>query len=149
MKTTTRYIVLCVCMYVQWTTDEDIYETCRQIGVKDIIDIKFYENRVNGQSKGFCMIFIGSEASYRACMDRLGKKSIHGQNPVVTFTNKQALHQVHYCHSTARSMLLSPVHTRSFTPDTSFLAVATVFARLLEFVYLKCYHVVVGGCFSV
>ena len=79
---------------VQWTTDADIYKVCREIGVNDLLDIKFYENRINGQSKGFCMIFIGSEGSYQACMEKLSKKELHGQHPVVTYTNKQALQHV-------------------------------------------------------
>ncbi|XP_037071107.1 cleavage and polyadenylation specificity factor subunit 6-like [Pollicipes pollicipes] len=74
-----------------WTTDADIYTACREIGVNDLLDIKFYENRINGQSKGFCMIFIGSEGSYQQCMEKLSKKELHGQHPVVTYTNKQAL----------------------------------------------------------
>ena len=30
----------------------------------------------------------------RICMERLPKKELHGQNPVVTFPTKQALNQV-------------------------------------------------------
>lgn len=34
---------------------------------------------------------MGSEASMRLCMDRLPKREIHGQTPVVTLPTKQAL----------------------------------------------------------
>lgn len=37
---------------LQWTTDEDLTEAIRTIGISDVIEIKFYENRANGQSKG-------------------------------------------------------------------------------------------------
>lgn len=57
----------------------------------DFQEVKFFENRANGQSKGFCVISLGSEGSMRMVMDRLCKKDLHGQNPVVTLPTKQAL----------------------------------------------------------
>lgn len=79
---------------LQWTTDQDITEAVLSIGVNDFLEVKFFENRANGQSKGFCAISLGSEASMRMCMDRLSKKELHGQCPVVTYPTKQALNQV-------------------------------------------------------
>jgi len=76
-----------------WTTDQDIQDGVQNLGVSDFIEVKFYENRANGQSKGFCCISLGSEASMRKVMDLLPKKELHGQNPVVTYATKQALHQ--------------------------------------------------------
>jgi cleavage and polyadenylation specificity factor subunit 6/7 len=64
------------------------------IGVQDLVEVRFHENRANGQSKGFCVITVGSEISARQCMDKLPKKDLHGQTPIVTFTSKQALNQV-------------------------------------------------------
>lgn len=37
---------------VQWTTDEDLTEAIRSVGITDVLEIKFFENRANGQSKG-------------------------------------------------------------------------------------------------
>lgn len=37
---------------LQWTTDEDLTEAVHSLGVNDILEIKFFENRANGQSKG-------------------------------------------------------------------------------------------------
>lgn len=37
---------------MQWTTDEDLTEAIRSIGISDVLEIKFFENRANGQSKG-------------------------------------------------------------------------------------------------
>lgn len=73
------------------------------------MEVKFFENRANGQSKGFCVISLGSEQSMRICMERLPKKELHGQNPVVTFPTKQALNQVHialclYIHEKGRTI---------------------------------------------
>lgn len=76
-----------------WTTDQDICEAVIGTGVNDFLEVKFFENRANGQSKGFCVISLGSEQSMRMCMDRLPKKELHGQTPVVTFPSKQALNQ--------------------------------------------------------
>lgn len=63
------------------------------IGVSDFQEVKFFENRANGQSKGFCVITLGSEASMRIVMENLPKKDLNGQNPVVTLPTKQALNQ--------------------------------------------------------
>lgn len=78
----------------QWTSDQDITEAVHAIGVTDFLDVKFFENRANGQSKGFCVISLASEASMRMCMERLPKKELYGQCPVVTYPTKQALSQV-------------------------------------------------------
>ena len=74
-----------------WTTDQDIIDALNSLGVTDITDIKFFENRANGQSKGFCVMNIKSEASWKKVMDELSKQELHGQNPAVTHCNKQTL----------------------------------------------------------
>lgn len=78
---------------MQWTTDQDITDAVADIGVTDFIEVKFFENRANGQSKGFCVVSLGSEPSMRMCMEHLPKKELHGQLPVVTLPTKQALNQ--------------------------------------------------------
>ncbi|XP_061662777.1 cleavage and polyadenylation specificity factor subunit 6 isoform X4 [Syngnathoides biaculeatus] len=76
-----------------WTTDEDLTEAIRSIGVTDVLEIKFFENRANGQSKGFALVCVGSEGSSRKLMDLLSKRELHGQNPIVAPCNKQSLSQ--------------------------------------------------------
>ncbi|XP_037813739.1 cleavage and polyadenylation specificity factor subunit 6 isoform X2 [Lucilia sericata] len=76
-----------------WSTDQDIANVMRDIGVTDFQEVKFFENRANGQSKGFCVVSLGSEASLRLVLERLPKKELHGQAPVVTYPTKQALNQ--------------------------------------------------------
>uniref|UniRef100_T1HYW2 Cleavage and polyadenylation specificity factor subunit 6 n=3 Tax=Rhodnius TaxID=13248 RepID=T1HYW2_RHOPR len=76
-----------------WTSDQDVTDAIVSLGIQDFIDVKFFENRSNGQSKGFCIISLGSEQSMKICMEKLPKKELHGQSPVVTFTSKQALNQ--------------------------------------------------------
>lgn len=36
----------------QWTTDQQLIQVIRSIGVYDVVELKFAENRANGQSKG-------------------------------------------------------------------------------------------------
>lgn len=55
------------------------------------MDIKFYENRNNGQSKGFALVVFNSEASVKAVMDKLPAKQIYGQSLVVLPYTKASL----------------------------------------------------------
>lgn len=76
-----------------WTTDADITDSIENMGVSDFIEVKFYENVANGQSKGFCKISVASEASMKTIMDKMPKKDLHGRVPVVTYATKNALYQ--------------------------------------------------------
>lgn len=84
------------CTFFQWTTDEDVTNAVKAIGVVDFLEVKFFENRSNGQSKGFCAISLGSDTSRRVCVERLPKKELHGMVPQVTYPTKQALAMVSY-----------------------------------------------------
>uniref|UniRef100_G1QFW1 Cleavage and polyadenylation specificity factor subunit 6 n=1 Tax=Myotis lucifugus TaxID=59463 RepID=G1QFW1_MYOLU len=90
---TGKRIALYIGNLTWWTTDEDLTEAVHSLGVNDILEIKFLENRANGQSKGFALVGVGSEASSKKLMDLLPKRELHGQNPVVTPSNKQFLSQ--------------------------------------------------------
>lgn len=74
-----------------WTTDQDVINSINSIGIKDVQEVKFFENRNNGQSKGFCVVTFGSEASLPIVMEKLPKLELYGQNPVVTPYNRQNL----------------------------------------------------------
>ncbi|CAL8095616.1 unnamed protein product [Calicophoron daubneyi] len=74
-----------------WTTDQDLLEAVYGLGINDVLEIKFHENRQNGQSKGFCVMIFGSDQSARIAMEKLPKTEIHGQNPVVTHCTKHNL----------------------------------------------------------
>lgn len=74
-----------------WTSDTDVIEAIQSVGVSDVSDVKFFENRANGQSKGFCVVNLGSDASVRQVIEKLPKMEIQGQNPVVTPCNRQSL----------------------------------------------------------
>jgi len=86
-----------------WTSDQDVIEAISSVGVTDVSDVKFYENRANGQSKGFCVVNLGSDNSFRTVIDKLPKVEIQGQNPVVTSCNRQSLN-----HFEMQSRKLTP-----------------------------------------
>jgi hypothetical protein len=86
-----RYPGLYVGSLTWWTTDRDVIEAINSIGVDDVQEVKFFENRNNGQSKGFCVVTFASEASLPIVMEKLPTKELHGQNPVVTPYNRQNL----------------------------------------------------------
>ena len=95
MTSGARYHGKRVAMYVGnltwWTTDQDLITRVAALGIHDIVEIKFHENRQNGQSKGFCVVVFGSDQSARIVQEKLVKTEIHGQSPVVTPCNKQSL----------------------------------------------------------
>lgn len=74
-----------------WTTDQDVINSINSIGVRDVQEVKFFENRNNGQSKGFCVVTFGSDTSLPIVMEKLPKLELYGQNPVVTPYNRQNL----------------------------------------------------------
>jgi len=76
-----------------WSTDADITDSVESMGVTDFIEVKFYENVANGQSKGFCRVSVASEASMKIIMDKMPKQELHGRVPVVTYATKNALYQ--------------------------------------------------------
>jgi cleavage and polyadenylation specificity factor subunit 6/7 len=55
------------------------------------VDIKFYENRNNGQSKGYALAVFMSEASVKIVMEKLPSKQLYGQHLVVLPYTKQSL----------------------------------------------------------
>lgn len=45
----------------------------QSVGVTDVIEIKFFENRANGQSKGFCVVTLSLDSSIRLAIEKLPK----------------------------------------------------------------------------
>ncbi|UJR31780.1 hypothetical protein I4U23_019258 [Adineta vaga] len=74
-----------------WTTDMNLVDAIHELGINDLLEVKFHENRVNGQSKGFAVVTVGSDASSRIILEKMPKKEIHGQPPTVLPCNKQSL----------------------------------------------------------
>uniref|UniRef100_A0A914I5C1 RRM domain-containing protein n=1 Tax=Globodera rostochiensis TaxID=31243 RepID=A0A914I5C1_GLORO len=74
-----------------WTTDEQLQKLIQTLGVDDLMDVKFYENRNNGQSKGFALAVFASEPSVKSVMEKLPSKKLHDQSLAVLPYTKQSL----------------------------------------------------------
>ena len=61
--------------------------------MNDLLEVKFYENKINGQSKGFCLCTVGSDASFRIVMDKLPKLEVNGQAPICTHFSRHFFNQ--------------------------------------------------------
>uniref|UniRef100_A0A0K0DGK0 Cleavage and polyadenylation specificity factor subunit 6 n=1 Tax=Angiostrongylus cantonensis TaxID=6313 RepID=A0A0K0DGK0_ANGCA len=75
---------------VWWATDADV----AAIGITDLIDMKFFENRTNGQSKGFALLVFASDTSVRTVTDQMPQRQIHGQSPVILPYTKASLNRL-------------------------------------------------------
>ncbi|MFH4977182.1 hypothetical protein AB6A40_003891 [Gnathostoma spinigerum] len=74
-----------------WTTDIDLQSMILSCGASDLIDIKFYENRNNGQSKGFALAVFTAESAVKTVMEKLPQRTLHGQQLVVLPYTKASL----------------------------------------------------------
>uniref|UniRef100_A0A1I7U613 RRM domain-containing protein n=1 Tax=Caenorhabditis tropicalis TaxID=1561998 RepID=A0A1I7U613_9PELO len=82
------------CCYVGnllwYTTDADLLKAIASTGLarSQFADMKFFENRTNGQSKGYALLVLNSDAAVKQIMETLPTKAIHGQSPTVLGYNK-------------------------------------------------------------
>ncbi|CAZ65481.1 RRM domain-containing protein [Caenorhabditis elegans] len=82
------------CCYVGnllwYTTDADLLKALQSTGLarSQFADMKFFENRTNGQSKGYALLVLNSDAAVKQTMEILPTKTIHGQSPTVLSYNK-------------------------------------------------------------
>ncbi|PIC32930.1 hypothetical protein B9Z55_013092 [Caenorhabditis nigoni] len=73
-----------------YTTDADLLKAIASTGLSrsQFADMKFFENRTNGQSKGYALLVLNSDAAVKQIMETLPSKPIHGQSPTVLAYNK-------------------------------------------------------------
>eukprot|EP00731_Ephydatia_muelleri_P007333 Em0003g1581a len=76
-----------------WTTDQDIIVAVRDAGLKEVKALKFFENRANGQSKGYVLAELESELLSIAAVDKLPEVTVHSQKPLVMHAAKLSPHQ--------------------------------------------------------
>jgi len=60
-------------LFKWWTTDKKILEVCESVGVNDVKRIKIEIDPINGRSKGYALVELGSEASRQKLKDELPK----------------------------------------------------------------------------
>ena len=51
-KTQCKVMLILIFCFFQWISDKDLMHMAQSLGVMDIIEIKFAENKINGQSRG-------------------------------------------------------------------------------------------------
>ncbi|KAM4720676.1 cleavage and polyadenylation specificity factor subunit 7 isoform 2-T4 [Rhinophrynus dorsalis] len=74
-----------------WTTDQQLLSAIRSVGVRDPVELKFAENRANGQSKGYAEVVVSSDASVNLLLDQLSQTKLNGKKLDVRPANQQNL----------------------------------------------------------
>ncbi|XP_029438110.1 cleavage and polyadenylation specificity factor subunit 7 [Rhinatrema bivittatum] len=95
-----------------WTTDRELTEVIQSVGVNDVVELKFAENRANGQSKGYAEVVVASENSVHKLLERLPKKKINGEKLDVRLATHQNLTQF---EAVARKRIPPRAHSRDST----------------------------------
>ncbi|CAJ0604234.1 unnamed protein product [Cylicocyclus nassatus] len=107
---------------VWWATDADVGLHIKALGIPDLIDMKFFENRTNGQSKGFALLVLGSDASVRTITEQMPQRQIHGQNPVILPYTKASLNRL----DEATSKMQSRPDTKQSKKDEACMNMGTI-----------------------
>ncbi|XP_030057025.1 cleavage and polyadenylation specificity factor subunit 7 isoform X2 [Microcaecilia unicolor] len=95
-----------------WTTDHELAEVIQSVGVSDVLELKFAENRANGQSKGYAEVVVASENSVHKLLERLPKKKLNGEKLDVRLATHQNLTQF---EAVARKRIPPRAHSRDST----------------------------------
>ncbi|XP_029353906.1 cleavage and polyadenylation specificity factor subunit 7-like isoform X2 [Echeneis naucrates] len=74
-----------------WTSDKDLTCMVHTLGVKDIKEIKFAENRINGQSRGFAEVVVTSEESFKILLEKIPQCELNGERIDCRFATRQNL----------------------------------------------------------
>lgn len=74
-----RKLSLYVGHFPWWTSDRDLISMVEAMGVKDIKEVKFAENRVNGQSRGFAELVVCSDESFKILMEKIPLCELNGE----------------------------------------------------------------------
>jgi len=84
-----------------WTTDQDLETTFSEFG--KIKNIKFFEDKVNGRSKGYALVEYVNPDSANQAREKLNGREIHGKTCVINFVNPENLKQLNRVTSSASS----------------------------------------------
>ncbi|XP_074472537.1 cleavage and polyadenylation specificity factor subunit 7-like [Sebastes fasciatus] len=86
-----RRLALYVGNFPWWTSDKDIICMAQTLGVKDIKEIKFAENKANGQSRGFAEVVVTSEESLKVLLEKIPQCELNGDRIDCRFATRQNL----------------------------------------------------------
>ncbi|KAJ7344241.1 hypothetical protein JRQ81_000191 [Phrynocephalus forsythii] len=92
-----------------WTTDQQLTRIIRSVGVYDVVELKFAENRANGQSKGYAEVVVASENSVHKLLELLPGKILNGDKMEVKLATRQNLAQF---EAQARKRVPPRAHSR-------------------------------------
>ncbi|KAI3377949.1 hypothetical protein L3Q82_009074, partial [Scortum barcoo] len=74
-----------------WTSDKDLIRMAQTLGVRDITEIKFAENRVNGQSRGYAEVVVTTEESLKILLEKIPQCELNGERIDCRFATRQNL----------------------------------------------------------
>ncbi|XP_041842999.1 cleavage and polyadenylation specificity factor subunit 7-like [Melanotaenia boesemani] len=86
-----RRLSLYIGNFPWWTSDKDLKSMAQRLGVKDVVDIKFAENRVNGQSRGYAEVVVTSEESLKILLEKIPQCNVNGERVDCRFATCQNL----------------------------------------------------------
>ncbi|XP_040899332.1 cleavage and polyadenylation specificity factor subunit 7-like [Toxotes jaculatrix] len=86
-----RKLSLYIGNFPWWTSDKDLTCMAQTLGVKDIKEIKFAENRVNGQSRGYAEVVVTSEESLKVLLEKIPQCELNGERIDCRFATRQNL----------------------------------------------------------
>ncbi|KAJ4889867.1 RNA-binding (RRM/RBD/RNP motifs) family protein [Raphanus sativus] len=75
-----------------WTTDAEVESVLSQYG--RVKEIKFFDERVSGKSKGYCQVEFYDSAAAAACKEGMNGFVFNGKACVVAFTSPETLKQM-------------------------------------------------------
>lgn len=77
-----------------WTTDAELEAALSEYG--RVKNLKFYEERVSGKSKGYCQVEFYDHASAAACKQGMNGRKFHGRPCIVALGNAKSIQQMGY-----------------------------------------------------
>ncbi|KAH7427671.1 hypothetical protein KP509_10G054500 [Ceratopteris richardii] len=75
-----------------WTTDAELEAALLEYG--RVKNLKFYEERVSGKSKGYCQVEFYDHASAVACKQGMNGRQFHGRPCIVALGNAKSIQQM-------------------------------------------------------
>ncbi|GFZ00030.1 RNA-binding (RRM/RBD/RNP motifs) family protein [Actinidia rufa] len=75
-----------------WTTDAELESVLSQYG--RVKEIKFFDERASGKSKGYCQVEFYDSVSAAACKEGMNGYAFNGRACVVTFASPQTIRQM-------------------------------------------------------
>ncbi|GAB4840484.1 hypothetical protein Ancab_021253 [Ancistrocladus abbreviatus] len=75
-----------------WTTDAEVESVLSQYG--RVKEIKFFDERASGKSKGYCQVEFFDAVAAAACKERMNGHVFNGRACVVAFASPQTLRQM-------------------------------------------------------